>query len=95
MLVYCTQDVLHRKPQDFGQIGMPRPHFVASIYLWQIAVLKAIQIQVQMSGLQLGEKCQSCKQSDTPNNLTLAFCYFEFLVGGLEHFLLIFIIYWE
>ena len=47
-----------------------------------LSVLKAIQIQVQMSGMQLEERCQSFKQSETqlgqlePSKCSLISIYF-------------------
>ena len=52
-----------------------------------LSVLKAIQIQVQMSSVQLGERCQSCKQSETPleqvelSKCSLISIYFPLVFG--------------
>ena len=52
-----------------------------------LSVLKAIQIQVQMSSVQLGERCQSCKQSETPleqvelSKCSLISIYFPWYLG--------------
>jgi hypothetical protein len=52
-----------------------------------LSVLKAIQIHVQMSSVQLGERSQSCKQSETPleqvelSKCSLISIYFPWYLG--------------